>query len=927
MQPLTTDINSINADAFKSSALAQSLVEDPLNPSTFINRRNFSFASQDYDRDGVVDLLVIKKSGTSTNYTEVHVLDGSTNYQTWLLNIATPLGATGEDWSLAVQDYNRDGIVDIFGFKKFGTDDKKIEIHVLDGSTNYQTWLLHTETPLGETRDDCDFTVQDYNRDGILDLFVIKKSGTSTNYTEVHILDGSTNYQTQLLNVATPLGATGGDWSFVVQDYNRDGIVDIFGFKKFGTDDKKIEIHVLDGSTNYQTWMLYAATPLGETINDWDFTVQDYNRDGIVDVIGIKKFGTASKSAEVNVLDGANGFQSWLLHTGTPLRETGGNVTRPQPPIPELQTWETQMLTSGQAAYNVLKELKGSSDLDKKFGAVYYDGGSIFSQIAKYTGDTSWYAAADLANSFNKEYIFTNIAVTGYNNFSDGLEEQYFRAKAAKPETAETAEMAETARNAIALLAASAPYTSFKTNDHLEDPLSNSKENIPTSNWYLSREVAYGINTLLSAKRVGLFKESDEYFLSLYKDENGKFIPDKYIEQSDRNFGAQMQNRLGVLINYAHNHLEQLFNTEAASDERIYVKPFMVGLTIKSLIEYAKETGDDSWLVQHLPNMLAEMWDEAWIPEKQTFRYIDRIPSNPSRLDNPDNPNDPVHLAPSPDLNLLIAPAYQWVYLKTGQELFRERADAIFAEGVQQAYLSKNKQFNQNYFWSFDYVKERQNISSNPDLTVPNPLDPLQGITNWTIAGIADFTGDGKADILWRQPKTGELSFWRMNGTNYVESIPFGNSATDWTIAGIADFTGDGKADILWRQPKTGELSFWRMNGTNYVESIPFGNSATDWTIAGIADFTGDGKADILWRQPKTGELSFWRMDSTNYVESIPFGNSATDWTIAGASDFTGDAKADILWRQPKTGELSFWRMNGMNYAESIPFGIISAVE
>jgi hypothetical protein len=321
MQPLSTDITSVNPDAFNSSAFTQSLIQDPLNSSTTSNRSSFSFASQDFNRDGIVDLFVIKKSDTGTNSTEVHVLDGSTNYQTWLLHTATPQGETGDDWSFAVQDYNRDGFVDIFGFKKFGTGSGMTEVHILDGSTNYQTWLLHVATPQGETGDDWSFAVQDYNRDGFVDIFGFKKFGTGSGMTEVHILDGSTNYQTWLLHIATPQGETKDDWSFAVQDYNRDGFVDIVGIKKLGTDSKTTEIHILDGSTNYQTWLLHTTTPLGEAGRNFDFSVKDYNSDGILDIFAIKRFNTDTKSTEVHVLDGASSFQIWSLHTGTPLPE------------------------------------------------------------------------------------------------------------------------------------------------------------------------------------------------------------------------------------------------------------------------------------------------------------------------------------------------------------------------------------------------------------------------------------------------------------------------------------------------------------------------------------------------------------------------------------------------------------------------------
>ena len=62
---------------------------------------------------------------------------------------------------------------------------------------------------------------------------------------------------------------------------------------------------------------------------------------------------------------------------------------------------------------------------------------------------------------------------------------------------------------------------------------------------------------------------------------------------------------------------------------------------------------------------------------------------------------------PAPDLNLLIAPAYAWMYRQTGDITYRQQGDQIFAGGVRSADLDEVKQFNQNYEFSFDYLARR----------------------------------------------------------------------------------------------------------------------------------------------------------------------------------------------------------------------------
>jgi len=43
--------------------------------------------------------------------------------------------------------------------------------------------------------------------------------------------------------------------------------------------------------------------------------------------------------------------------------------------------------------------------------------------------------------------------------------------------------------------------------------------------------------------------------------------------------------------------------------------------------------------------------------------------------------------------------------------------------------------------------------------------------TNWEIRGVADFTGDSKADLLWRNKITGQIYFWPMDGSTPLDEI------------------------------------------------------------------------------------------------------------------------------------------------------------
>jgi len=69
-----------------------------------------------------------------------------------------------------------------------------------------------------------------------------------------------------------------------------------------------------------------------------------------------------------------------------------------------------------------------------------------------------------------------------------------------------------------------------------------------------------------------------------------------------------------------------------------------------------------------------------------------------------------------------------------------------------------------------------------------------------------------------------------MNGTAVPTVAPLGTVTTDWTIAGVGDFNGAGKADILWRHP-SGLVCEWLLNGPSVIGTGSPGSAGTNWQI------------------------------------------------------------------------------------------------
>ena len=209
-------------------------------------------------------------------------------------------------------------------------------------------------------------------------------------------------------------------------------------------------------------------------------------------------------------------------------------------------------------------------------------------------------------------------------------------------------------------------------------------------------------------------------------------------------------------------------------------------------------------------------------------------------------------------------------------------------------------------------------IVTQADLGFVDPAWQIAG-TSSLVQSTLDLNGDGKADLLWRH-SGGDVAIWLMDGSTPKLESDLGPLDNAWQIAGLGDIDGDGKADILWRHTNGG-LGVWLMNGSAVKAAVGLGTVDTAWQIAGIGDFDGDGKADILWRK-NNGEVAIWPMYGTAINHAVDLGVVDSAWQIVGVGDFDGDGKADILWHK-SDGELGLWLMNGTTPIVEVGLGTV----
>jgi len=118
---------------------------------------------------------------------------------------------------------------------------------------------------------------------------------------------------------------------------------------------------------------------------------------------------------------------------------------------------------------------------------------------------------------------------------------------------------------------------------------------------------------------------------------------------------------------------------------------FETGLVHDALIKYYTYVTADPRIPVALKKTLDWMWATQWDAPTQSFKYLSDVTSVGAPT-------------PAPDLNMLIVTGYGWYFAYSGDETYRTRGDAIFAGGVNAAFLDGYKQFNQSYTSSFHYL-------------------------------------------------------------------------------------------------------------------------------------------------------------------------------------------------------------------------------
>ncbi len=199
----------------------------------------------------------------------------------------------------------------------------------------------------------------------------------------------------------------------------------------------------------------------------------------------------------------------------------------------------------------------------------------------------------------------------------------------------------------------------------------------------------------------------------------------------------------------------------------------------------------------------------------------------------------------------------------------------------------------------------------------------------WHLGAVDDFDADGDADLLLRHQSTGAIDVWLLGGASGVERV--GQTTItgavlpppEWIVAASADFDGDRRPDLLWRNLVTNKLAVWLLDGTVWrATRMPTPDQAVDanWKVVAAGDFDGDGHSDVLFYNVVSGRVVQWLLDATLTRRTGRFTNPAgagdANWNVVAAADYgfglRGQAGTpDLVWRNDTTGKLVVWYLDG----------------
>ncbi|WP_082219646.1 VCBS repeat-containing protein [Massilia sp. NR 4-1] len=196
---------------------------------------------------------------------------------------------------------------------------------------------------------------------------------------------------------------------------------------------------------------------------------------------------------------------------------------------------------------------------------------------------------------------------------------------------------------------------------------------------------------------------------------------------------------------------------------------------------------------------------------------------------------------------------------------------------------------------------------------IPSMVAAQDASGRYASFGLADWDSDGHQDIVTRENANGNLWLYpgeSRRGYSGTPRVKIGNGWNSYSFFGLADWDGDGHADIITQENASGNLWLYpgeSKRGYSSAPRVQIGNGWNGYSFFGVADWDHDGHQDIVVRENASGNLWLYPGESKRGYSSAPrvqIGNGWNGYTAFGLADWDHDGHQDILTRENVSGNL-----------------------
>lgn len=169
------------------------------------------------------------------------------------------------------------------------------------------------------------------------------------------------------------------------------------------------------------------------------------------------------------------------------------------------------------------------------------------------------------------------------------------------------------------------------------------------------------------------------------------------------------------------------------------------------------------------------------------------------------------------------------------------------------------------------------------------PSDP-------TIA-VGDFNGDGKPDLAFSNQVSGYAGILLGNGDGTFTAgglYADGTNLNGWASVAVADFNGDGKADIAVIESGSNLVNVFLGNGDGTLQAPLSFATGTKPICVTAGDFNGDGKPDLAVVNHSSGNVSVLLGNGDGTFQTAVAYTAGSALEYAAVADYNGDGRADL---------------------------------